>query len=101
MGSRSKGAIGGYREMRRRLKNGGHVGITPDGPRGPARQAADGAIALARTSGAVIIPVAWSTARMRRLDTWDRLAIPGWFSRGVQCWGSRYIFPQTAKTPQR
>ena len=96
-GSRSKGAIGGYREMRRRLKNRGHVGITPDGPRGPARQAADGAIALARASGAVIIPLAWSTARMRRLDTWDRLAIPGWFSRGVQCWGAPLHIPADSK----
>lgn len=86
-GSRSKGAIAGYREMRRRLKQGQHVGITPDGPRGPARQAADGAIALALASQTVIIPVAWSTARMKRLETWDRLAIPGWFSRGIQCWG--------------
>lgn len=86
-GSRSKGAIGGYRDMRRRLNNGGHVGITPDGPRGPARLAADGALSLARASGAVIIPLAWSTARMKRLETWDRLAIPGMFSRGVQYWG--------------
>lgn len=86
-GSRSKGAIGGYREMRRRLNAGGHVGITPDGPRGPARMAANGALALAKASGAVLIPLAWSTARMKRLETWDRLAIPGLFSRGVQCWG--------------
>lgn len=99
-GSRSKGAIGGYREMRRRLKQGGHVGITPDGPRGPARKAADGAIALAHTSRAVIIPVAWSTTRMRRLNTWDRLAIPGWFSKGVQCWGEPFSVPQDADMAQ-
>ncbi|MGC6484292.1 MAG: lysophospholipid acyltransferase family protein [Candidatus Puniceispirillales bacterium] len=97
-GSRSKGAVGGYREMRRRLKQGGHVGITPDGPRGPARKAADGAIALARASRVVIIPVAWSTSRMKRLDTWDRLAIPGWFSRGIQCWGAPFDLPDEAET---
>jgi lysophospholipid acyltransferase (LPLAT)-like uncharacterized protein len=95
-GSRSKGATAGYREMRRRLKQGGHVGITPDGPRGPARKAADGAVALAKNSRAVIIPVAWSTSRMKRLDTWDRLAIPGWFSRGIQCWGEPFNVPADA-----
>ena len=82
--------------MRRRLKNRGHVGITPDGPRGPADKPP-----MARLrwpgSGAVIIPVAWSTARMRRLDTWDRLAIPGWFSRGVQCWGAPLHIPADSK----
>lgn len=95
-GSRSKGAIAGYREMRRRLSAGKHVGITPDGPRGPARNAAAGAITLAQASGAPIIPVAWSTRRMPRLDTWDRLAIPGAFSTGIQCWGEPYHVPEGA-----
>ncbi len=95
-GSRSKRALTGYREMRRRLQKGGHVGITPDGPRGPARKAADGTIALARASQATIIPVAWSTTRMRRLDTWDRLAIPGWFTSGIQCWGEPFDVPEDA-----
>jgi len=93
-GSRSRGAVTGYREMRRRLAAGKHVGITPDGPRGPAREAAAGAINLARASGAAIIPVAWSTRRMPRLDTWDRLAIPGMFSAGVQCWGAPIRIPK-------
>jgi len=95
-GSRSKGAITGYREMRRRLAAGNHVGITPDGPRGPAREAAAGAITLAHASGAPIIPVAWSTRRMHRLDTWDRLAIPAAFSSGVQCWGEVFRLPEKA-----
>jgi len=95
-GSRSKGAITGYREMRRRLSAGKHVGITPDGPRGPARHAAAGAITLAQASGAPIIPVAWSTRRMPRLDTWDRLAIPGIFSTGIRCWGAPYRLPKDA-----
>ena len=98
-GSRSKAALTGYREMRRRLKGGGHVGITPDGPRGPARMAAMGAIALARTSGATVIPLAWSTHRIKRLNTWDRLAIPGFFSQGVQLWGEPVQLPLEA-TPE-
>ena len=86
-GSRSSKAISGYRDMRRRLDQNLHVGITPDGPRGPARQAALGALQLAKTSGVVMVPVAWSTAGMWRLNSWDRLAIPKPFSRGIQIFG--------------
>lgn len=86
-GSSNRDATAGIRRMIRHLRQDGHVGITPDGPRGPARRAAAGAIALARLSGAPIIPVAWSTNRMRRLNSWDRLAIPGLFGHGVQVWG--------------
>ena len=87
-GSRSNKAISGYREMRRRLAQNLHVGITPDGPRGPARQAASGALTLAKASGAPIVPVAWSAKAMWRLNSWDRLAIPKPFSRGVQIFGA-------------
>ena len=95
-GSRSKKAITGYREMRRRLAQKLHVGITPDGPRGPARQAASGALQLAKSSGVVLVPVAWSTSGMWRLNSWDRLAIPKPFSRGVQIFGAAITIPADA-----
>lgn len=96
-GSRSKKAISGYRDMRRRLAQGLHVGITPDGPRGPARKAAPGAILLAKASGIPLIPVAWSSDRIWRLNSWDRLAIPKPFSRGIQIFGAPiYIAPDAS-----
>ncbi|MCE2516830.1 MAG: lysophospholipid acyltransferase family protein [Alphaproteobacteria bacterium] len=95
-GSRSSKAISGYREMRRRLNAGLHVGITPDGPRGPARMAAAGAIMLAKSSGAALVPVSWSTSRIKRLNSWDRLAVPKAFSRGVQYYGAPIRIPRDA-----
>ena len=99
-GSRSNKAVTGYRDMRRRLAQNLHVGITPDGPRGPARQAALGALQLAKTSGAALVPVAWSTASMWRLKSWDRLAIPKPFSRGIQIFGKAIVIPRDANDDQ-
>jgi lysophospholipid acyltransferase (LPLAT)-like uncharacterized protein len=63
------------------LRSGAVVGITPDGPRGPAEVAKVGAVKLASYSGASIIPVAYSSSRGRRLKTWDRFLLAAPFSR--------------------
>ena len=97
-GSRSQKALSGYREMRRRLQSGLHVGITPDGPRGPARKAAPGAIALAKASGCALIPISWSTSKIKRFNSWDRLALPLPFSRGVFIYG-KPIFTSAQNIP--
>ena len=99
-GSRSNNAIAGYRDMRRRLNAGLHVGITPDGPRGPARQAAPGVMMLAKASGAAIVPLSWSTDRITRFRSWDRLALPKLFSRGVQYFGAPIYIPADADDAQ-
>ena len=95
-GSSNRNTIGAYREMRKSLKSGEHIGITPDGPRGPARMAAPGTLALAKASGARIIPIAWSASRLTRLDTWDRFVVPKPFSSGVQLWGAPISVPASA-----
>ena len=87
-GSSSKDSLGGYRDACRRLMSGRHICITPDGPRGPARKVAAGVISIARTSGVAIVPISWSASRMRRADSWDRFAIPRFFSRGVAIYGA-------------
>jgi lysophospholipid acyltransferase (LPLAT)-like uncharacterized protein len=60
------------------------VGILPDGPRGPAGSAKPGVIALARTSGARLVPLGLSASRFRRLGSWDRALVPLPFAR-VSC----------------
>lgn len=88
-GSSSRGARGAVREMLRLLEAGEHVGITPDGPRGPNQQiVGKGAIGLARRSGKAIVPITFSASRCIRLGSWDRfmLALP--FSRIVFCIGA-------------
>lgn len=63
------------------LDAGAIVGMTPDGPRGPAQVAKIGAIKLAAFSGAPILPAAYSASRGPRLETWDRFLLAAPFSR--------------------
>lgn len=64
------------------LREGGVVGFTPDGPRGPQGVAQKGVIRLAQLSGAPILPAAYSTSPGRFLGTWDRFLLAFPFSRG-------------------
>lgn len=75
-GSSSRGGVSGVRGMLRRMKDGGNVGITPDGPRGPARVAARGVAQLSLTSGIPVIPMAFSARHYRRIASWDRFFLP-------------------------
>ncbi|HEV2335787.1 MAG TPA: lysophospholipid acyltransferase family protein [Stellaceae bacterium] len=86
-GSSQRGGSAALRLMLKRLEAGDCVGITPDGPRGPAMQATSGIVNLARLSGAPIVPIVFATSRRRVLPTWDRfhLALP--FGRGAFLWG--------------
>ncbi len=81
------------RAMVRYLKAGDCVGITPDGPNGPAMRATSGIVATARLAQAPILPITYATSRRRILGTWDRfhLALP--MSRGVFLWGEPIAVP--------
>ena len=76
------------RELVRHLNAGTSVGITPDGPRGPRMRANDGAISLAKLTGATILPTAVATGRRKVLSTWDKLIVPLPFARGARVWGT-------------
>jgi lysophospholipid acyltransferase (LPLAT)-like uncharacterized protein len=93
-GSSTRGGGGAVRELVRKLKAGESIGITPDGPRGPAHIAQEGVIALARLSGAVILPAAVSVSNRIRLKTWDRLIIGLPFGRGAMVWGNPITVPR-------
>ncbi len=86
-GSSNKGGFHAYMQMRRLLKSDAFIAITPDGPRGPARQATASTIHLAASSGKPIIPFSYSAAPVKRSNSWDRLMIPKWFGRGVYAFG--------------
>jgi lysophospholipid acyltransferase (LPLAT)-like uncharacterized protein len=64
-------------------RQGGLVGITPDGPRGPRMRAAPGAIMAAELAEAVLVPVGYATSRRRLLASWDRFLLPLPFGRGA------------------
>ncbi len=86
-GSRTRGGAAALRTSLRLLEEGGYLGITPDGPRGPRMRAQPGIIALARLSGAPIVPATYAVSRRVVADSWDRFVIALPFSRGVYLWG--------------
>ncbi len=86
-GSSTRGGSEALRSLVRLIKSGVSVGITPDGPRGPRMRASDGAIALARLSGAPIVPAAVSVSRRVVLNSWDRLIVALPFGEGAMVWG--------------
>lgn len=78
------------------LRSGDDVGITPDGPRGPRRQAAPGMAQLAALAQVPILPCAIRTSRRIALNSWDRMAIPLPFGRGVVVCGPTISVPREA-----
>src|SRR6202040_4400864 len=69
-GSTSRGGAAALRTMLRRLKDGDCVGVTPDGPRGPAMTASLGIVNVARLAPVPILPITYATSRRRLLATW-------------------------------
>ena len=98
-GGNDKGARAALTEMLRKLKTGACIGFTPDGPRGPRMRASDGLAALARLSGAPVVPCACAMRRRRILSSWDRMVLPLPFTRGVLMWGDPISVPADAKGP--
>ncbi|MFC3123836.1 lysophospholipid acyltransferase family protein [Pseudoroseomonas globiformis] len=82
-GSTSRGGAAGLRAMIKVLREGSPVAITPDGPRGPRRKAAEGVAQLAALGDVAILPTAAATTRHRLLPSWDRMMLPLPFGRGV------------------
>jgi lysophospholipid acyltransferase (LPLAT)-like uncharacterized protein len=80
-GSTSRRGPQALLESARWLRNGYSVAITPDGPRGPARQIQEGIIYLAQVSGRPIVPISNFTRWKIRLRSWDRFQIPLPFAR--------------------
>jgi lysophospholipid acyltransferase (LPLAT)-like uncharacterized protein len=80
-GSSSRGGAAAIRELLR-LPTNTHLVLTPDGPRGPRREAKLGLVFLAAHSGRGIVPTAFAAARFWKIPgKWTDLAIPKPFSR--------------------
>jgi hypothetical protein len=83
LGSSSRGGAKGLRTLLNLLAGGDHIAITPDGPRGPRREAAPGVAQLAALASVPVLPCAAQTSRRWILPTWDRMVVPIPFGRGV------------------
>lgn len=80
-GSTSRGASRALIGLSRELLDGRDVAITPDGPRGPARSFAPGALIAAQRARAPVIAVGVAATPTWRLGTWDRFVVPWPFAK--------------------
>ncbi len=72
-----------YRQSLDWVRRGGVLIMTPDGPRGPNEQMAEGALRMASRTGAPVILMGLATTPALRLKTWDRMELPVPFGRGA------------------
>ena len=87
-GSSSRGGATAAREMVEILRSGRDVGITPDGPRGPARKVKEGVVRVAQLSGMPIVPIANALSnKLEIARAWDRFQFALPFGRSVVIYG--------------
>lgn len=97
----SKDGAKATRSIIRRLKQGGRVGFTPDGPRGPRLVLKEGMVSIAAMTGVPVIPVTYSMKHFITLGTWDKFRMPLPFNRGVCRWGTAIYIPRKAPPETR
>lgn len=93
-GSSSRRGSTALRELVRLIEAGGDIAITPDGPRGPRYKLGPGAVLLAQTTGASLIPLHAKFSRAIRMKTWDGFCIPLPFSTISVTVGETIIVPR-------
>ncbi|MDE2038482.1 MAG: lysophospholipid acyltransferase family protein [Elusimicrobia bacterium] len=87
-GSSSRGGAAAARSMIESVRQGYDLAITPDGPKGPAREVKPGALFLARELGIPILPL--TNALSLRLEfsrSWDHFQLPLPFGRAAIVYG--------------
>ncbi len=58
------------------LKDGYDIGITPDGPKGPRHEVADGIIVMAQKTKAKIVLVEIKPTKYWQFNSWDKFTVP-------------------------
>ncbi len=92
LGSSSRGGRLGFQQLESLARQGRSPVLAVDGPKGPPRQAKEGAAALARRIGIPMLPLSFACDRSMRLDTWDRMILPAAWGRAVVVIGEP-VFP--------
>lgn len=92
-GSSTRGGREAVFSLLKTLREGGHIAVTPDGPKGPIYVVKLGVVSIARKSGAKIYPCAVGFDRFWELKSWDRMRVPKPFSRAVHVMLEPIIIP--------
>lgn len=93
---KAKGGAAAFRDVLRWIRSGGGIAVTPDGPRGPAEQMAEGAALLAKAAGAPVLLVGMACKPEITLVTWDRARLPLPFGRGAIVWDGPILWEEGA-----
>jgi lysophospholipid acyltransferase (LPLAT)-like uncharacterized protein len=86
-GSTTRGGDRALLTLAKQLKAGVDAAVTPDGPKGPARSYAPGALIAAQRSGALIVPIAAHATRAWHMSSWDKFMIPKPFATVTVAYG--------------
>ncbi len=100
--SKKKGAVEATMQMLERLKAGECVAIMVDGPSGPLHVVKNGAIKLAKLSGAPIVPVCWYSPQKTfvTLPSWDKMTTPILDTKIVNLYGEPIYVPADSTSEQ-
>ena len=75
-GSSTRGGAKALIESIKELKSGYDLGITPDGPKGPRHEVADGIVIMAKKAKSKIVLVEIRPTKYWQLNSWDKFVIP-------------------------
>lgn len=94
-GSSTKGGGIAFRSILSHLKKKNIIGITPDGPNGPAEKVKMGIIHASYYSQCDIIPVTFSTSHHKIWKSWDSFFWAYFSKKGAFVWGNPIKAPST------
>ena len=94
-GSSSKGGKDALEQIFGEITDGNSVVITPDGPRGPAREIKNGALIISNRTGYPIIPIKIDCSNKKILKkSWDKFEIPLPFSKCEVSFGKHFYYKE-------
>lgn len=80
-GSSTRGGKEAADTLIKAIQDGGHAGITVDGPKGPIYKVKAGAVRISQRTGAGILPAGAYAEKAWRFKSWDQMFLPKPFSK--------------------
>ncbi len=80
-GSSTRGGANALLNLVREWRNGYHIALTPDGPKGPPFVCKSGVVKLAQLTSQEILPITCRADRAWTFKSWDRMQLPKPFTK--------------------
>lgn len=92
-GSSNKRPLAALKEILQKIKAGMNFLISPDGPRGPAREVKGATINIASNTGLPIIAATYSAKYAKIFNSWDKFILPLPFNKIIIIFAEPIIIP--------